>query len=77
MEYSRHVVAYLVGLRESGFVLRQVIRSLADTDDGVPAEEATQLEPDFYLWQVAGHLVVYQRSVDRRRLRILVIEPAE
>ena len=75
--YSQRVTNYLVALRESGAEIRRAIRSLQDTNDGFPPDGITQLEPNIYRWQVAGHLVVCQRQQEESRLRIVVVESIE
>ena len=56
--------------------LLQAIDALAETINGIPREGCTQDEPGFYWWEVARHIVIYQRILgEKPRLRILVIKP--
>ena len=74
LHYSRWVITYLVALRETGADVRRAIRSLQNTTDGFPPEGITQLEQNIYLWEVAGHLVIYERQPEQSRLRVVVVE---
>jgi hypothetical protein len=52
--------------------------ALAETEEGIPPEGCTQIEPAIYLWEVAQHQVIYRRITgERPRLRILVVKPNE
>jgi hypothetical protein len=55
------------------------LESLADTADGIPSAGCTQLEPNTFMWEVADHLVVYERlsTVAPPRLRVLVLKPMD
>jgi hypothetical protein len=77
LHYSQQVIIYLVALREAGEEIRRAIRSLQDTEDGIPSNGITQPEPNIYLWEVADHLVVYHRQQEKSRIRIVVVESIE
>ena len=47
---------------------------LTKLDDGAPIEGATQLILDVYLWETAGHNVLYERIVDARVLYLVSLE---
>jgi hypothetical protein len=54
------------------------IEMLAFTADGLPGDGYMELEPDIFLWQVAGHSVLYRRMRQgQRRLWIAIIKPNE
>ena len=44
------------------FDLLVKIEELRYTPDGIPPEGATQLEPNFYAWEVLRHVVIYEQQ---------------
>jgi len=75
--FSREASQYAMDSHPYNEEVLLAIETLAFTPDGLPQEGISELEPDIYLWQVAGHSVIYQRITSIRRLWVAVIKPDE
>ncbi len=72
--YSREVRNYIYDSYPYTAEVWQAIKSLRQTKDGIPPSGGKALEPDLYLWVVAGHWVVYKRLVEEQRLIVTVLK---
>ena len=75
LEYSREAANYLLDSGELANSLVEAIEAVTHTEDGIPAEGCTYLAFNHYLWEVAGHLVLYTRLSLDHKLYVTVIKP--
>ena len=75
IEYSREVRNYIYDSYPYTEQIWQAIKSLRQTLDGLPDNDWMQLELNTYRWEVANHLVIYQRIVAQKKLIITVLKP--
>lgn len=69
----KEVTAYLVSLREHGSEIRQAIESLKA---GTPSD-ATEVEPDTYLWFEAQHWIGFVVDTTEKAIYVSLVELAE
>jgi len=77
LEYSLEAENYIL---DSGVYIDPLIvaiEALRLTRDGIPMGGCTHLEFNHYLWEVAGHLVLYTRLSLDHKLYITVIKPQQ
>lgn len=77
LEYSQEASNYALDSYPYNEAVLMAIESLAQTKSGLPTEGYKQLAPGRYLWEVAGHQVLFRRRPERNVIRILVIKPLE
>ena len=77
IDYTEEVISYFVDNGDLVFDLLVRIEELKFIEDAIPPEGCIQLEPNAYRWEVLQHLVIYQRTVATRKLRIAVVKPVE
>jgi hypothetical protein len=75
LEFSREAGNYILDSGIYADSVLQAIETLIHTKDGIPREGCTHLDFNHYLWEVAGHLVLYTRLSGDRKLYITVIKP--
>lgn len=75
IRYSDEVKNYFLDNSDLVFGLLVKIEELRHTKDGIPAEGCTQLELNFYWWEVLRHIVIYERQSNT--LIIEVVKPIE
>ena len=75
IEYADEVKYYFLDNGDLVFDLLVRIEALRLTPDGLPPEGCTQLDPDFYWWEVLRHIVLYERK--GQTLLIEVVKPKE
>jgi hypothetical protein len=75
LEYSREAGNYLLDSGDLAYPLIEAIEDLMQTEDGIPPQGCTHLSFNHYLWEVAGHLVLYTRLSLDRKLYVTVIKP--
>jgi hypothetical protein len=75
IEYSREAANYILDSGMLADTVLQAIESIMQTQDGIPREGCTQLAFNHYLWEVAGHLVLYTRLSGDHKLYVTVIKP--
>ena len=75
VEYSREAGNYLSDSGRLVYPVVEAIEALMQTRDGIPPEGCTQLDFNHYLWEVAGHLVLYTRLSLDHKLYVTVIKP--
>lgn len=75
LEYDREPSNYAIDSHPYNEAVLIALEELAQTDDGIPAEGCTEIEPGLYLWEVADHLVIYERIEAQRRLHVLILKP--
>ncbi|MBV7333964.1 hypothetical protein KFU94_38165 [Chloroflexi bacterium TSY] len=61
-------------IKQEGLTLVDNLLEITELEDGVPREGATQTILDVYIWETAGHKVLYERIVDARILYLVSIE---
>lgn len=77
LEYNQEASNYALDSYPYNEEVLMAIESLAMTTEGLPTEAYIQLEPEYYLWEIAQHTVIFRRIMDETlRLRILVIKPS-
>ncbi len=78
LEYNQEANHYALDSYPYNEEVLMAIEALALTADGLPDAAYSELEPEYYLWEVAHHTVIFRRILDETpRLRILVIKPDE
>ncbi|MFZ4664174.1 MAG: hypothetical protein ACOYNY_44655 [Caldilineaceae bacterium] len=72
---ARAVVDYVIGLREEGRGIRQILSLLARY--GVPANAtmSQQGHPPVYTWTAAGHRIICLIAHEDRAIYVAVVEP--
>lgn len=75
LEYSREAGNYLLDSGEFVAPLIDAIEALMQTQDGIPPQGCTHLSFHHYVWEVAGHLVLYTRLTLDHKLYVTVIKP--
>jgi hypothetical protein len=75
LSYSKEVRNYIYDSYPYTEAVWQAIKSLRQTQDGIPSTGWKKLESELYLWLVAEHWVVYQRLVDEQQLIVTVLKP--
>jgi hypothetical protein len=75
LEYSREAGNYLLDSGELVYPVIEAIETLMQTADGIPHAGCTHLDFNHYLWEVAGHLVLYTRLTLDHKLFVTVIKP--
>jgi hypothetical protein len=75
IEYSNEVKFYFLDNGALVFDLLVKIEELRHTPNGIPPEGCTQLEPNFYWWEILRHIVVYERK--GQKLIIEIVKPKE
>lgn len=75
IRYNNEVRNYFLDNDELVFGLLVRIEELRHTKDGIPPEGATQLELNFYWWEVLRHIVLYERQGNT--LIIEMVKPIE
>ncbi len=75
IEYEREVRNYIYDSYPYTETVWQAIKSLRHTVDGLPPANYIYVEPENYLWQVAGHQVIYQRNLAEHKLVFTVLKP--
>ena len=75
IEYSKEVRDYIFDSYPYTAQVWQAIKSLLSTTDGLPSSDYLMIERETYLWKVADHLVIYQRSLTQRKLIFTVLKP--
>ncbi len=74
--FSHEASNYAIDSHPYNEEVLMAIEALAFIPDGIPDENYSELEPNIYLWEVAGHLVLYQRITENgQRLWIAFIKP--
>lgn len=77
IDYTEEVKFYFIDNGKLVFELLVKIEELKFTEDGIPSEGCTQLEPHIYLWEVLGHSIIYRKTPTTRKLIIAVVKPQE
>jgi len=75
IRYSDEVKFYFLDNGDLVFDLLVKIEELRYIPEGIPPEGATQLEPNFYAWEVLRHIVIYEQQGNV--LVIEVVKPKE
>jgi hypothetical protein len=76
--FSQEASNYAIDSHPYNEDVLMAIELLAFTADGLPDDGYIELEPEIFLWHVAGHSVLYRRMTQgERRLWIAVIKPNE
>ena len=75
LSYSKEVRNYIYDSYPYTEDVWQAIKSLRQTQDGIPPTGWKKLEAELYLWLVADHWVVYQRLIDEQKLIVTVLKP--
>ncbi len=75
IRYSDEVKYYFLDNGDLVFDLLVKIEELRLTLEGIPPEGTTQLEPNFFAWEILRHVVIYERQ--DKVLVIEVVKPKE
>lgn len=75
IEYDRSVRNYIYDSYPYTEKVWQAMKSLRHIDNGIPASDVEQLEPEVFLWTVEDHEVVYRRLFVERILKFIVLKP--
>ncbi len=75
LEYSQEVKFYFLDNYPYTFALLVKIEEIKLMPDAVPLEGCIQLEPDFYLWTVLDHQVLFEKL--DKRIYIWIVKPVE
>ena len=75
IEYDRSVRNYIYDSYPYTEKVWRAIKSLRHTENGIPLDPVTKLEPEVFVWTVEEHLVIYRRFSEERILRFLVLKP--
>jgi hypothetical protein len=75
IEYSNEVKFYFLDNGDLVFDLLVRIEELRHTPNGIPPGGCTQLEPNFYWWEILRHIVVYE--IKGQKLIIEIVKPKE
>lgn len=75
IRYSKEVRDYIYDSYPYTESVWQAMKSLRNTRDGIPDDKVQQLELELFLWEVAGHTIIYRRSRATRTLRFLIAKP--
>ncbi len=75
IEYSDEVKHYFLDNGNFVFDLLIKIEELRHTADGIPPEGCTQLDLNFYWWEILRHVVIYERK--GKKLIIEIVKPKE
>ena len=62
IRYSDEVKFYFLDNGDLVFDLLVKIEELRYIPEGIPPEGATQLESNFYAWEVLRHVVIYEQQ---------------
>jgi hypothetical protein len=73
IEYSDEVKFYFIDNGTYTGNLLGEIERLRDAQDGLPAENYAEIEPDHIEWAILGHLVFYWRR--EKKLVVTVVKP--
>lgn len=78
LEYNQEASNYALDSYPYNEDVLIAIEALALTEEGLPPDLWTELEAEYYLWQVAHHIVMFRRIVGKESIiRILVIKPVD
>ncbi|MFN8493212.1 MAG: hypothetical protein U0350_36785 [Caldilineaceae bacterium] len=77
LDYTNEVKLYFIDNGDLVFDVLVKIEELKFTENGIPREGCTQIEPGVYLWEVLRHAVIYHRREATHRLRIAAIKPLD
>ena len=77
LEYSPEAANYAVDSHSYNEAVLMALESLAQSNEGIPAENCTPLARNRYKWEIEGHLVLFRRVQTRHTIRILIIKPLE
>ena len=78
LEYNQEASNYALDSYPYNEDVLIAIESLALTEEGLPSDLWTELEPEYYLWLVAQHIVLFRRIIGAESIiRILVIKPVD
>lgn len=75
IKYTKEVRDYIYDSYPYTEVVWQAVKSLRQLQNGVPSSDCRQLERNVFLWEVAGHLVLYERNKSDRILTVFVMKP--
>jgi hypothetical protein len=77
LDYSQEASNYALDSHPYNEVVLMAIESLALTSDGLSTEgDYREYAPGYFLWEIAGHLVAFERFVDPPpELYIVFIRP--
>ena len=77
LEYSPEANQYALDSYPYDEDVLSAIELLALRLDALPSSDYRELEPEYYLWSVAQHTVLFRRIVLLSKIRILAIRPDE
>ncbi len=75
--YTQEVRNYIFDSYPYTETVWQKIKTLRQTNDGLPPRDWKEIEPAVYLWEVAGHTVVYKRLIVERKIIVTVLKPQD
>lgn len=75
IKYTKEVRDYIYDSYPYTEAIWQAVKSIRQLENGVPSSDCRQLEPNVFLWEVAGHLVLYERNESDHTLTVFVMKP--
>ena len=75
IEYSDEVKYYFLDNGDLVFNLLIKIEELRYTPDGIPPAGCTQLDLNYYWWEVLRHIVIFERT--GHKLIIEIVKPKD
>lgn len=75
IRYSKEVRDYIYDSYPFTESVWKAMKSLKNICEGLPDDKVQQLELDLFLWEVAGHTVIYRRSKVTKTLHFLIAKP--
>jgi hypothetical protein len=77
VEFSQAANNYAIDSHPYNENVLNAIEQLALTPNGLPSEGVYQVLENWYLWEIADHTVVYEKTPVLFRIYIWLIKPTE
>jgi len=75
IEYSQEVRNYIYDSYPYTEAVWKIIKSLRHTPDGQPSTHHTEIPPNTIYWEIADHIVIYERYPEQQRIKINILKP--
>lgn len=76
IEYNKEVRNYIYDSHPYTATIWQTIKTLRHAPNGLPNTDCTEISRNVFLWEVAGHIAIFERHLDEQKIVFTVPKPA-
>lgn len=77
IEYNKEVRNYIYDSYPYTATVWQTIKTLRHSTNGLPnSTDYTEISRDVFLWEVEGHIAIFERHFDQQKIVFTVLKPA-